>query len=954
MALIDEEIVENSGLIKEIDMDDMDIIMNTLQKDIYTDPVRSSMREYTSNTIDAVAEKLMALAILSGKASIEDYFVTDTRKIAKASKFDIDYYDAKYLNDEEKVFIKYIDGVNGEKDQVSFADFGVGLGGKRLEGFFKPGYSSKRLSKKMLGKFGLGNKSALATSAKFYVLETWYNGYYSKFMIYDEFYKCIIPQNEAAKTTYIQGKKYDKDDDDKEIIVDTTENVYWQKTERANGVTITFEALSTIRQRYIDAVTQQFMYFDEKLDFQIVTGDSSFTPDFRAKILYKADLFIISENSYLTEPHILVNNVNYGLIDWAGLGMNKIHGSAAIRAGSNDVSMSAQREAIKFDEKTRGFIQKGTKSASEEAGKLLQAELVDIKDPIKRYLAAGRYSVSDSDEHGKLLKQLKSFGSGDIDLKVEIDAKDYLSPMELKALNLGITSTKIAVGSFISIFYEFKSYLITTKAASASIDELRTIRDLDLDNLYYMKHEDNLHNIRLDTVLYITKDRHNKSFQFINYKTWEPKAMSIEEMIEGLKNPEHKNMSPTSKMAIRLYRDYQKSLKIKKLHWHVFEAMLQQSGKSINSIDQEEVKAFAKTAGHMDNPVLRQTLADKENGRNGVAQVFVKSAKEKQKEDLALLKKEKKVLNYRLLRLTTRVTEKWEPMRTHADFTMETVKTETLLDIPGTVVYAATEDRFLLKFGNLIYMLATGNKARKHSLPIADDQITFIQIAKENFKFFSTIPGSMDIQTFIKQEHKENEDGTITIEFGEATKQFLTGAFIHQLVSLSPINRVILKPEFLEFVAENFDNFSLDTLSEASKILKKFPFTSTTEEYLAEGESTMDILKRDLGTALVQGPEVISDILDGMLALTRIQNTPKEYLEKGELAMVQSFKGVNVKVYNSVLVKAVDSDLLKYRSLLELMYVSYVISTETYDPIKTQLLKAMNVEIEEKIELITS
>ena len=153
MAVIEQDIVENSGLIKEFDEESIGMLMDVVQKDVYTKPIESSIRETFSNSYDAIKERDIARSILTGKSKIEEHFVESTDVSANSSKFDPNYYNLDYLSTDPKVYIVYTENKDG-RDTISIKDFGVGLANGRLHGFTKPGYSSKRLSKSLLGKFG--------------------------------------------------------------------------------------------------------------------------------------------------------------------------------------------------------------------------------------------------------------------------------------------------------------------------------------------------------------------------------------------------------------------------------------------------------------------------------------------------------------------------------------------------------------------------------------------------------------------------------------------------------------------------------------------------------------------------------------------------------------------------------------------------------------------------------
>src|SRR5579859_1328598 len=156
---------------KTIDASAMTMTLDLLQKYQYQYPIKSTVRELMSNAIDSTAEREMAKSILSGEKTVEDYFVEIEGEQYKDSHFDRDYYDLRWLSDDNQVYITYKVGNGLERDQVTISDNGVGLGGKRLEKYFTLGYSTKRLSKLPLGKFGIGGKAALSVGVDYFTME---------------------------------------------------------------------------------------------------------------------------------------------------------------------------------------------------------------------------------------------------------------------------------------------------------------------------------------------------------------------------------------------------------------------------------------------------------------------------------------------------------------------------------------------------------------------------------------------------------------------------------------------------------------------------------------------------------------------------------------------------------------------------------------------------------------
>ena len=154
------------------------LVMDIVQAQQYQKPIESTVRELTANAVDSQSEKEKALLILSGEAKPEDYFIKREGALYADSNWNPDYYDQEHLNSHAKnVELIYREGEGGGRcDTFIVKDYGVGIGGRRLEGVLEVGYSTKRNRKDALGAFGLGAKVGLATGADFYTITTVYNG----------------------------------------------------------------------------------------------------------------------------------------------------------------------------------------------------------------------------------------------------------------------------------------------------------------------------------------------------------------------------------------------------------------------------------------------------------------------------------------------------------------------------------------------------------------------------------------------------------------------------------------------------------------------------------------------------------------------------------------------------------------------------------------------------------
>lgn len=940
MAVLDAVIEENQGLIKELDPNSIGIILDIIQKDIYTKPFESSVRENFSNAFDSIKEKTIALSILRGTSSVDDHFIEDSRLETKDSKFDKDYYNPVHLDEyNNKVTISYVIDEE-EKHTIYFKDYGVGLAGERLAGYFRPGYSSKRLSKEMLGKFGAGSKSALSTNIDFYVVESWYNGHYTKVMVYEHYFKCVTPEKGASRVEVIKGRK--------EIegkIVDAEEYIYWEKSDRKNGVTLSFNVKVHNKDKFVESVKKQLMYFGDHLTFEIVEDGVSYEPSFKAHILHETDLFIVSRNSYFTVPHILINNVNYNIIDFPELGMNKKYGGIAVKATTHDVDVNAPRESVKWTEKTGNFIRSAIEAASDEAGKILEDRLKSIENPVERYLAANRMGVNN--DESELLKQLRNFG-GAVRMNIQIDPKGFLEDDVLKRLN--VRKGLIPMFNILDMYYKFKTSVITTNTSVVTIAEMKSYSDIDFNKLFYIKHHENTYNIRVSLALYISRKlrdagTNTDSFQFVAFNDIMEKPM---DMMDFLKTTKSKGLVKDPK-NVSAYKTYIKGFKNKLIYRELFEAFIIKYGTNVGDVDPEDLKEFIKSISLADDPVLRQKADEKTTGDAHKVHIQTKSVKDSKNEIIAQLKKEKKLLPYRRFSINKRVKNKrlgianWEEQFW---FSMEEAVTADLADIKGTVVYATTEDRDLLKATAYMYLLnknisSFGGRVLKAD---GDEDTGFIQISRDNIKFFKQIPGIMDVKEYIKNTHKV-EDGALTIKFGSVVNRFITGIYVHKLINLDKVYRIIEDHSILNKVTEIIPEEDIPNILQAAQILDAFPVPLNVGQH---SDPVIDI-KDNFEKVLKIDSAGVSGLIDSFYSLSQIQELPVDAFEDKEKTLIKSFKSVEIEVFDKEFVDNLEQELVKHREVLELVFIKYMVRNYStlYD--KTRSYEIIDTLINEKL-----
>jgi len=364
MAIHTEENVQiSAGYSKTIDEGAKELMFDVLQRYQYSFPIKSTIREVVSNGLDSITEKVMARKILSGESSVEDFFIQKEGDIYKDSRFDPTYYDPSYLSPADEVIVEYFDGGEMGKDKVLITDYGVGLGRSRLEGYFSLGWSSKRLNKVMLGRFGLGNKSPLSIGVPFYTVTSRWNGMEFCFNVYSHKVESLIPKLDTElmveNPTYQFSNGY---------------IAYYKKTSEVNMLQIEISAKKHHKSQYLDAVTGQLLYFKNVRLFLHENGQRNEIP-VRADILYEDDMIVLSKNSSYSKPHMLLNGVNYGFINFQELELEEKLGNIGIKVDPESVEINPSRESLLWTDKTRETIVNRFREVVEIAQATINAEL---------------------------------------------------------------------------------------------------------------------------------------------------------------------------------------------------------------------------------------------------------------------------------------------------------------------------------------------------------------------------------------------------------------------------------------------------------------------------------------------------------------------------------------------------------------------------------------------------
>ncbi len=168
----------------------------------------------------------------------------------------------------------------------------------------------------------------------------------------------IIPKmntetGQENKSVYFgEIRKYKDPNTNEEKEIDERYPVHYLDTTDKNGVKITIEAKKSHRQQYVDAVKSQMLYFDD-IEVSVIDNGIGNLISYKANILYEDDLIVMSDNSYYSKPHLLLNKVNYGYIAWDELELEEKNGNIGIKVAPEDIEVNPSRESVLWTEKTK-------------------------------------------------------------------------------------------------------------------------------------------------------------------------------------------------------------------------------------------------------------------------------------------------------------------------------------------------------------------------------------------------------------------------------------------------------------------------------------------------------------------------------------------------------------------------------------------------------------------------
>jgi hypothetical protein len=473
---IDATIATNTGgVAKKINKGAEKMVFDILQSTQYSTPIPSTVRELVTNACDSQREKEMALEILSGKKSPEDYYIVRNGEAYIDSNFDPTYYQIESLNEvKHHIDIKYKrnEGI-GFCDTFSVTDYGVGIGGRRLEGILELGYSTKRNTAENFGAFGLGAKVALSTGVDFYSITTVHNGKKFKLSCYPYTTKFNVPTFNPF-ITFSDGTK-----------------VHYEETDELNYTEISCGVKKHNRNRFEEAVEEQLMYLSN-VKFEVTNEDDFVSPrDFLSEVIHNSTSLLVADTYMYSKPHIVIvkepgaaTGINYGYVDFRELEMEQLWGSVGLKCPMRQaikddngkeivlqegVEVTPSREKVIWNEHTKQFVQNLIIQAAEEAVDLVQDQLqsTDFLEWIKT--CRDVLSQSNRGDNSALRQISKIIDTNNMKPKFSNTTIQYAGP---KGLFKGFHISKV-------------SSVIKGGKISTETTALETWAEADFDKIYF-------------------------------------------------------------------------------------------------------------------------------------------------------------------------------------------------------------------------------------------------------------------------------------------------------------------------------------------------------------------------------------------------------------------------------------------------------------------------------------
>ena len=575
------------------------------------------------------------------------------------------------------------------------------------------------------------------------------------------------------------------------------------------------------------------------------------------------------------------------------------------------------------------LIFKAVNDASYAAGKVLKTRLASIENPIERYLSANSSNWStnlDDSKQTKIIGELKKFG-GEVRTNVTIPIDEFYSSKERKALNL---PDSIQVNKMLLFVMEsIKAIRISITGTRVTAAKVEALPSLEINNTTLFRVAETGKSLRTNEALFWAQKY--QSFQYIQFK---PDSGGAPTMLEPNASVEDK----------KLYKIRVKNFYMRKVYTKVFTKILHKYSIEAGSWDKNEFDSFIKTS----NIEGDAAILVKDSQDSSSYFVKIKSAKERENEELKQLKKEKTVLPYKFVVTTPTYTPEGlltvNNYETVCYLRTSSIKTADLQEIDNIVYYASNKDKALLIVA--AYIIATNARGKRNYIGDLNGgkDVSFLSISEDNKKFFKQIPNSMDVKEFFKAEHKI-ENNELYLQGGDNIRKYLTSYRLQKAMLSNPEFLVLAKDDtsviskFQSMLGEEVEDIAF--ISTMRKVLRTF---NVNRRDIDEG--SLDVLITDhFSNVLSLEEDSLKGLFEMLNNMTKLQDVPDiEDFEEGDLkTQVAKFKSYTVNFYDKSFVNNAIMFMNKYSKLL--LYSSTLVAIKESDHFNTKAAEAASREV---------
>lgn len=220
----------------------------------------------------------------------------------------------------------------------------------------------------------------------YYQMNSVHNGRRFRMLIYSRHWESIVPETNELGIPNDYINFYNKDGS---VLLDDAGNerkIYFEWTDEKNYM----ESVVSCKKHYItdirNAVQSQLLYFSN-VDFKIIDegGGMEIVP-VQAPILFEDEALIISDNNQFSKPHIVINSVSYGYVNFEELELEQSNGNIGIKVSSGEIDVTPNRENVIWNDTTREVVLKRFKQASKAAKRIIMESFQ--QEDFKEWLGA--------------------------------------------------------------------------------------------------------------------------------------------------------------------------------------------------------------------------------------------------------------------------------------------------------------------------------------------------------------------------------------------------------------------------------------------------------------------------------------------------------------------------------------------------------------------------------------